>query len=209
MAQDLTLAVRIVADAGRLRAEVASAGGALDQLGRQASGAGGGMGALGRGGDQAARDLHGLGDAGQGVARQLSALPAIIAGLGLASLARDVVGTADAWAAQTDRLRLVTKSHAELAQVQDRLFDLAQKTRSDMGATSDLYARLADATQSLSVVNRRIGGREDLAEQPIVADCVNRRIGGREVLTEQPPEQAEVNRRIGGREDTGRRAWAG
>ncbi len=63
--------------------------------------------------------------------------------------ARLVVGYADANVDLGNRLRLVTGSERELAEVRGDLFDISQDTRSELGANAVLYGRIALATQRL------------------------------------------------------------
>lgn len=67
----------------------------------------------------------------------------LIAGLSLRELGR----LADSYTTIQNRIRLVTDSQAELNNVQDEVFALAQRTRTDLTATADLYGRAARAVQ--------------------------------------------------------------
>ncbi|MCK5495680.1 MAG: hypothetical protein KAI80_04660, partial [Hyphomicrobiaceae bacterium] len=69
----------------------------------------------------------------------------LVAALG----AREIIRTADAFTTMQNKIRLVTDGTEELNTVTDRLVALAQRTRSDLGATGDLYARVARSTQQL------------------------------------------------------------
>jgi len=69
----------------------------------------------------------------------------LVAGLSI----RELVQRADAFTTIGNRLRLVTDSTAEFNAVQDELIGIAQRTRSDLGATADLYARVARSTDEL------------------------------------------------------------
>lgn len=61
---------------------------------------------------------------------------------------------ADGWVLMSARISLVTDSTAELNQVQAKLFQLSQETRQDLGATVDLYARMARSTKQLGLTQQ-------------------------------------------------------
>lgn len=71
------------------------------------------------------------------------AFKTLIAGLSIREMGR----LADTYTTIGNRIRLVTDSQAELNAVQDEVFALAQRTRSDLTATADLYSRAARAVQ--------------------------------------------------------------
>ena len=58
---------------------------------------------------------------------------------------------ADTYSTLQNRLKLVTDSSAQLAVVQQKLFDISQKTRSSLPANIELFSRLAFATKELGV----------------------------------------------------------
>ena len=71
------------------------------------------------------------------------------AGLGFSS-ARSILGTyrlADAHVELNNRLRLVTHSEANLAETRQRLYEISQITRTQIGANAALYSKFAMATQ--------------------------------------------------------------
>ena len=74
-----------------------------------------------------------------------------IAGIGGALAAQQVIAYADAWTATTNQLRLVTSSTEQLASTQEKLFQLAQNTRSSLEGTVDLYSKLARTTGDLGL----------------------------------------------------------
>lgn len=85
---------------------------------------------------RAANDNHAL-------AASFGALRAAIVALGLGRLASEFVGMADSAKLISGRLKLVTSSSSELADIQEKLFRIAQKTRTSYEATADLYGRVA------------------------------------------------------------------
>lgn len=56
------------------------------------------------------------------------------------------------------RLKLVTNSTQELANVQNQLFQIAQRTRSSFEGTADLYTRLAQRTDELGLSQKQLLG---------------------------------------------------
>jgi tape measure domain-containing protein len=62
---------------------------------------------------------------------------------------REIAAAANQYQTLQNRIRLVTDSTAEYNDVQDELFNLAQRTRSSLDSTVELYARVARSTDSL------------------------------------------------------------
>lgn len=86
----------------------------------------------------------------------MRALKSIAGGL-LASFGiRELGRAADEFTNIGNRIRLVTDSTAEFNDVQDRVVALAQRTRTDLGATAELYARVARSTEDLGVSQNRV-----------------------------------------------------
>lgn len=73
-------------------------------------------------------------------------LTGAVAGLSAAMVASEVIKYADAWTTVSNKLVNSVKDHETLAQVQDRVFTIAQESRSSLEATATLYGRLSDAT---------------------------------------------------------------
>lgn len=67
-----------------------------------------------------------------------------------------IVQYSDAWKQLEGRLNLVSTSSEELAATQDRLFKIAQESRSDFGATVTLYQRLTSATKGLGIAQEEV-----------------------------------------------------
>ncbi len=76
----------------------------------------------------------------------------ITAGVGV----RELVGMADSYSTLSARLALTTANAQELASVQGELFDLAQKQRVPLEAVSELYGRVALASETLGFSQRDI-----------------------------------------------------
>jgi tape measure domain-containing protein len=60
-----------------------------------------------------------------------------------------IVQTADAYTQLQNRLRVVTTSAAQLNVVQEQLFELSQRTRTEFAANVEMYSRLSLATKDL------------------------------------------------------------
>lgn len=99
--------------------------------------------------DQAQTQLRGL----DRVARTLTGA---FAGLATIQLGRQFVEMADRAKTVENRLKLVTESSTELAQVQSDLFRLAQSSNASFEGTVELYARLARATSELGISQSRL-----------------------------------------------------
>ncbi|MDN5850303.1 MAG: tape measure protein [Nitrococcus sp.] len=80
-----------------------------------------------------------------------AAMSLVFAAMGAASGIGAIVRINDAYTRMASRLRLVTDSSAELAQIQNKLFALAQQTRSEYEGVVDLYVNLAANTKELGL----------------------------------------------------------
>lgn len=69
---------------------------------------------------------------------------------------REIVQASNTYNNLQNRIRLVTDSTAEFNLVQEELLQLAQRTRSPLEATGELYARVARSTEDLGVSQRQI-----------------------------------------------------
>lgn len=71
--------------------------------------------------------------------------------LGLSIGVSELIKTADTWKNLQGRLKLVTESAEQLADVEQRLFAVAQNTRVGYEETATLYARIARSTQEMNL----------------------------------------------------------
>lgn len=108
-----------------------------------------GMDRTGRGARRAATDVDRLKGAFDRARQAAAGFGAVLGALGVAFAARAYVQATDSLKLYESQLRLVTDSAEELEQVQGRLFELAQSTRSELGSTVQLYARLARSSDQL------------------------------------------------------------
>ena len=128
------LVVRIKADAAQLESELKKANTIIKQS------AGGWSDAF----SAAGKAVKGMGIEVGGLN---SALAPLVGAVGTGRLLQ----YSDAWKGVENRLRLVTGSSQELAGVSQRLFDIAQDTRSSLESTVVLYQRLTFSTKGLGV----------------------------------------------------------
>lgn len=92
----------------------------------------------------------------------ITAFGGALAGLAIAGLASEFISMADAAKKMESQIRLVTSSSAELSSVQEKLFHVAQASRSDYEATVGLYAKLARATKDLGLSQDQVIRTTDL-----------------------------------------------
>ena len=69
---------------------------------------------------------------------------------------RQIVALSDAYTSLQNRLRIVTASQRQLADVTDQLFSVSQRTATSFTATADLYARVALSSRELGVSQREL-----------------------------------------------------
>ena len=94
-------------------------------------------------------------------------LKAAIGALGLGLLTKQLISSINTYTALNNKLKLVTSSAKNLADVQGVLFDVAQDTRGSLEGTIDLYSKLARSTKDLEL------SQSDLAD---VTETINQAI---------------------------------
>lgn len=157
-------------EADKTQAKLDKNGRLRDSRGRfvNTGGSGGGSSGGSRGGAGGGlpngADFSGISRGAQAALVQVRNLIGAIAALG-GALA--LVRQADELTTLSARLRLVTKDAEEFAAVQERVFDLAQRSRAPLSATVDLYARVANATKDANV------GQETLLQ---VVETINQAV---------------------------------
>lgn len=117
-------------------------------------------------GRRAQASADGVSTAFAGFSRFLGPVSAI--GAAVAVGGRQALLTADAYTSLSARLALVTSGGGELLRVQQALFEQAQRTRTEFGATADLYGALARSTQSLGVSQERLLGVTETINRALV-----------------------------------------
>lgn len=84
-----------------------------------------------------------------GAESALAAVGRMAAVIGVALGASEIVQMADEWTNVDSRIGLVTKSTAEQAEMQQKVYEIAQKTRQEYGATGDLFFKLSQSSDQL------------------------------------------------------------
>ena len=135
MANDPSLKIRISADLKELRQALNETRAEIGKLGQNLKSTGSG-------------NLSGLESSVNGIRRSVAQLT--VAFVSLQSL-RALGEMADQAATLTARLKLSTDSAKQLAVAQAGLLDIAQRTRSDLSLTVNLYSRLALATKDSNI----------------------------------------------------------
>lgn len=157
-----TVTLRISANAdGTIRA-VRQVSGELDRMGGQGA----------AGGAAAARGLKQVEAEGR---RASSALDGLVQGAkGFAAAFLSIQGAgalariADDYTNLSSKIRLVTSSESELADVRRRLVDVSMQTRNDLGSTVTLYSRLAQSTKELGLSQDQLVGMVKTINQAFV-----------------------------------------
>jgi len=80
----------------------------------------------------------------------------VLASIGLGLGVRQLIDYMDTWANIEGRLKLVTHSTQELIDIQAKLFDTANNTRSSLEGTVDLYSKLARAQKELGMTSAEL-----------------------------------------------------
>jgi len=93
--------------------------------------------------------LDGVQKSTKATGESMRALRSFAGGLIGALGIRQLTQYADQFTLIGNRIRLVTNSAEEYNTVQDRLIGLAQRTRSPLSATAELYGRVARSTKTL------------------------------------------------------------
>lgn len=92
------------------------------------------------------------------VSRSVNLLKVAYAAVFANALVNRAVGMADAMTNMRSRIMLVTSSTEEAAAVQQRLLDVANRTRTDFAAVGTLYARLGRSADELGISQERLIG---------------------------------------------------
>lgn len=143
----------------RIGAELTEIKGALAGLQRDLQGVG--NAARAAGGNDAFRGVQ---QSAQGAIQAVGRLAAAFVSV---AGAIKLIQTADQLDTLNARLRLVTQSTEDFQRAQQALFDVSQRTRSDLGETIGLYAQIANATRDAGV------GQETLLE---VVETINQAV---------------------------------
>ena len=88
--------------------------------------------------------------------------------LGVAFGVREIIEAAEAYTTINNRLSLVTDSSEELAAAQQDVFDIAQKTRSPLKETAEVYQRLATNADQLGLSLEGVGNTTETINKLMV-----------------------------------------
>jgi tape measure domain-containing protein len=102
------------------------------------------------------RNLEGIGDSAESAASSLDTMRNILLGLASGAVITGLIRMADTYTNIQNKLRLVTTGTENLARVTKELQGIANSTRSDFEATSELYARLASSSKELGVGQQQL-----------------------------------------------------
>lgn len=126
------------------------------------------------------RDLDNLASSGKraegsakGVTSAFNDLKSALAILGIGAVARELGQMADTYKNIHGRLGLVTSGTAELALVSDKLFNIAQRTRTEFEAVTDLYGSLARSTKALGTSQGELLQVTETINQALIVSGAN------------------------------------
>ena len=119
-------------------------------------------------------NLDAAGKKGQSAGNAISAswkgMAAVIGGVSMVALGREIISVADNYTNLESRLKLVTGSSEELVRVQASLLQSANEGRSSYETTADLYTRLSRATRELGTTEQeRIALTDSINKAMIVS----------------------------------------
>jgi len=83
--------------------------------------------------------------------RELGGLKGAFAALGLGVATKEVLRLNNTYTAMSNKLKLVTSGAKQLVSVQKDIFEVSQRTRGSLEATTDLYFRMAKSTEQLGM----------------------------------------------------------
>ena len=93
--------------------------------------------------------------------------------LGIGAATTLLSNYADEWTNLSNRLRLATDTNAELADAQRTVFSIAQATRAELSATSNLYFRLSQSAGELITTNEELAAITTTVNQAIAVSGAN------------------------------------
>lgn len=102
------------------------------------------------------RDISSIGDSAKDSAKEVNLLKGVLTALASGLLIQKVAQYADAWNNVTGQIAVSTKTHEEAIAVQEKLFQVSQKTRTGIEDITNLYQRNALAGASLGASQEQI-----------------------------------------------------
>ena len=109
-----------------------------------------------RGSKQAASNIRDIGGAASASASSVRFLQTALGLLVGGSVLRGIIEQIDAYNTLQNRLKILTSSSEELLAVNERLFEVAARTRTSIEATGQLYTRAALAARNLGVSQEQV-----------------------------------------------------
>ncbi|HGV3577208.1 TPA: tape measure protein [Escherichia coli] len=103
------------------------------------------------------KDLERVDSAATQASKSLSKLSSIASALGAAMAAKKIIEYANAWQEVNNRLINSIRAGESLADVNQRVFQIAQNSRSDLDATADLYGKLERSTRDAGLSTKALG----------------------------------------------------
>ncbi len=82
--------------------------------------------------------------------------------------AREIIQAADEWTNMYSRIGLVTQSTAEQAEMQEKVYEIAQKTRQEYGTTADLYVKMARNSKELGATQQDVLNATETVNKALV-----------------------------------------
>lgn len=105
------------------------------------------------------RGTNALEKSAKASARRISnAFAGAFAGLSVAAGFKGIINITDDLKRMEGRLKLVTNSQQEFEDAFKSIANIANDTRSDLGATADLYTRIAQSTEQLGLSQKEVAG---------------------------------------------------
>jgi lambda family phage tail tape measure protein len=126
-----------------------------------------------KGAAKASKNIAGIGKAGSSAGAGVQLLKRALVALGGAAAIRELVGLLDTFTNMQNRLRLVTKSTAELNLVTKELFGISKRTRSSFEGTATIFSRVALASKELGVSNAETLAFTESLNQAVILSGVS------------------------------------
>lgn len=109
-----------------------------------------------KGARQTQREIEKIGGSARKASKDVSYLKRALQGIAVVATLRILQNTADAYTQIGNRIRVVTKDTQQFGVVQDRLFEIANKTRAAYEATAESYSRTAIAAAELGITQEQV-----------------------------------------------------
>lgn len=102
------------------------------------------------------RNIRGIGSSATRASNGVGQLRGALLGLGAAQVVRGIIASADSLTQVNNRLQLVSDSTQQVTDVQEALFDVANRTRSSFEATAEVYTRTALSARQLGLTQQEV-----------------------------------------------------